>query len=182
MASEYPPGEVECACGSGVHTRLRCSRCGKPICYECMVESPVGYRCPQCSSGPRVGQYRTSSNQLFKGMIVGLVVAIPIGVLWGYFPSWGFYIALLLGFGVVEAMVRATNDKRGTELMIIAGGAMAVAIVLSRYVISVDTGIPLSTVLENPNQQFFRRIFYLRLIPDFVFMAIPFVIAYIRFR
>ncbi len=29
-------------------TRLGCSRCGRPICNECAVATPVGYRCPDC--------------------------------------------------------------------------------------------------------------------------------------
>ncbi len=182
MTTDYPRGEVECVCGSGIHTLLRCSRCGKPICYDCMVESPVGYRCPQCASGPRVGAYRTSPNVLLKGALAGLAVAIPVGVLWGYFPNWGFYLALLLGFGVVEAMARVTNQKRGTELMLIAICAIVVGLAVSRYVISVDTDIPLSMLLDHPDQPFFRQVFRLRLIPDFIFMAIPAVIAYIRFR
>ena len=34
-------------------TRVSCSRCGKPICPECMTPSPVGMRCPDCA-GDRV--------------------------------------------------------------------------------------------------------------------------------
>jgi membrane associated rhomboid family serine protease len=29
-------------------TRLGCSRCGRPICNECAIATPVGYRCPEC--------------------------------------------------------------------------------------------------------------------------------------
>ena len=30
-------------------TRVSCSRCGKPICPDCMTPSPVGMRCPDCA-------------------------------------------------------------------------------------------------------------------------------------
>jgi membrane associated rhomboid family serine protease len=29
-------------------TGVRCQRCGRPICPECMVSTPVGVRCPEC--------------------------------------------------------------------------------------------------------------------------------------
>jgi membrane associated rhomboid family serine protease len=30
-------------------TNVACSRCGRPICPECMHDSPVGMRCPECA-------------------------------------------------------------------------------------------------------------------------------------
>lgn len=30
-------------------TNVSCSRCGRPICPECMHDSPVGMRCPECA-------------------------------------------------------------------------------------------------------------------------------------
>jgi len=34
-------------------TRIRCARCGRPICPNCMIPAPVGHQCPEC-----VGQAR----------------------------------------------------------------------------------------------------------------------------
>ncbi len=43
-----------------LETRVSCSRCGKPICPDCMTPSPVGMRCPDCA-GDRV-KVRTISD------------------------------------------------------------------------------------------------------------------------
>jgi membrane associated rhomboid family serine protease len=29
-------------------TRIKCTRCGRPICPSCMVPAPVGHHCPEC--------------------------------------------------------------------------------------------------------------------------------------
>ena len=35
-------------------TGVRCARCGRPICPECMVSTPVGIRCPECGGRSRI--------------------------------------------------------------------------------------------------------------------------------
>jgi membrane associated rhomboid family serine protease len=39
-----------------VETGLTCSNCERPICTDCLVQGPVGHRCPECAgvpTGPR---------------------------------------------------------------------------------------------------------------------------------
>lgn len=31
-----------------VETGVHCTRCGRPICPECMIPAPVGHQCPEC--------------------------------------------------------------------------------------------------------------------------------------
>ena len=42
--------ETTCYRHPGRETRVSCSSCGRPICPDCMRPSPVGMRCPECSS------------------------------------------------------------------------------------------------------------------------------------
>lgn len=161
-------------------TGLRCSRCGKPICPECAVRTPVGMRCPDCAGVRGLPSYRTSSNVLLKAIGLGLLVAVGVAVLWRFFPEWQFYLCLLLGFGVVETMAWAANYKRGLDLQVAAIAVIVVGLVLARVLIAQQFGIDLSMI--NQMRPGVQATLQLELIPDIIYAAIPIAVAWIRFR
>jgi len=191
---DIPRGQVPCTYHPKTMTGLRCSRCGKPICPQCGVRTPVGLRCPDCAGVRGLPTYQTSPNALARAGGVGLAVAVAVGVLWGYIPDWGFYLSLLLGFGVAEAMAKAANYKRGRDLQIIAMALVALGLVISRYVLAERFGITADQINRLDEFVFTPEvlneygggvrvtdIMRLRLV-DLLFGAIPFVIGWIRFR
>ncbi len=172
------PVAVRCTYHPDVETLLRCSRCGTPICPRCAVRTPVGMRCPACS-GVAVRRALEPST-LARALGVGLLVAIPVGVLWGIAPAWGFYLALILGFGSVETIAKAVPGWRGPMLQAVAIGVVVLGIAVSRWVLARQLGIDLGQVNQfTPRLQ---RGLYLQLVPDLLFMALPVAIAWVRFR
>ena len=109
-----------------------------------------------------------------------MAVASAAGIGWGFFPEWQFYWALLLGFGVVETMVRFLTKQRGIDLQAIALVIVVYGMVLSRVVLAVRLGVNLPDV--NDLGPVAQRLLYLRPIPDLLFALLPIVIAWIRFR
>jgi hypothetical protein len=177
------PYEQPCSYHPNVLTRLKCSRCGKPICPRCMVSTPVGYRCPDCARGPKPTLYQTGSVQLVRATVLGVLVAAAVGALWGSFPAWGFYCALLLGFGVVESMAWAANYKRGRELQIAAIACIVLGLAVSRLTIAARSDfLTVDMLLNHTSERGVSDAFYLNVVPDVIFMGIPFLIAWIRFR
>jgi hypothetical protein len=175
--------EQQCSYHPSVQTRLRCSKCGKPICPRCAVETPVGYRCPDCAGVRGLPTYQTSSTVIVKAVVVGVLVATAIGVLWGYFPSWNFYLALALGFGVAESVAWASNQKRGSDLQAVTIGCVLLGLVVSRVFIGLNHPIlTIDDLLNNATNPTVLDVFQLRLIPDILFAGIAVAIAYVRFR
>lgn len=67
-------------------TRVACSRCGRPICPECMTPSPVGMRCPECA-GDRTEVRRPSYGAATSGdapatyTLIGIIVVVFVAQL-----------------------------------------------------------------------------------------------------
>jgi membrane associated rhomboid family serine protease len=70
-------------------TGVHCTRCGRPICPECMIPAPVGYQCPECVQQAR-REFRRGPGRPLRGgvnvtkallvAIIGLfVVEIAVG-------------------------------------------------------------------------------------------------------
>ncbi len=192
----YASGQVPCSYHPNVMTGLRCSRCGKPICPQCAVRTPVGLRCPDCAGVRGLPTYRTPASSLAKAAGAGLAVAVGTAILWRFFPEWQFYLCLLMGFGVVETIARFSGNKRGADLQFLAMGIVTIGFLLSRVLLAQRFGISMAEVnaLEQRvisdeiiGQYGFggasvSDILQLRFIPDVVYALLAYLIAWIRFR
>ena len=54
--------------------------------------------------------------------------------------DWSFWFALLLGFGVAEAVSWAANRKRGVNLQILAIGCVLLGVAVSRVLLNARQG------------------------------------------
>jgi hypothetical protein len=178
------PDVLFCANHPNVPTSLRCSRCGKPICARCRVATPVGYRCYECADVQSVPTYAVDTNYYVKALAVGVGAAAGIGVLWGLFPGFDFWAALIMGIVVGEAVSWAANMKRGPGLQMVGVVAVALGIVVSRLVLQVvlsNAGL-YGLLASIPGNDIPNTLFNFRDLAGLLFYVLPFGLVFYRLR
>ncbi|MFE4449109.1 rhomboid family intramembrane serine protease [Streptomyces sp. NPDC056796] len=88
-------GPLTCYRHPGRETGIRCTRCERPICTDCMVEASVGFHCPECvregagtghrpaASRPRTlaGGSVAADPRLVTKILIGINLAVFAAVL-----------------------------------------------------------------------------------------------------
>ncbi len=121
---------MKCSYHPDVETNLSCGKCGKPICPKCMVQTPVGARCPDCAKTAKLPTFRLSTRHYLIAGGTALGMAIATGLVWGLLRGLlpYIYVNLILGGGVGyavgEVVSLAVNRKRGNWLALIGGLAI----------------------------------------------------------
>ncbi|MBA7677280.1 hypothetical protein ES703_85532 [subsurface metagenome] len=128
---------MKCATHPEVETNLRCGKCGKLICPKCLVQTPVGARCPDCAKLHKLPTYRISTKYYLIAIGTGLGMAIACGAIWGLIESLVhfLYLSLLLapgiGYAIGEVVSLSVNRKHGTGLAIVGGAAVVISYLVS---------------------------------------------------
>ena len=135
-SQEY--GIHRCSFHPDVETGLACGRCGRYICPRCMVQTPVGSRCPDCARVTRHPTFDVQPSYYLRASSAGGVVGIIGGVIWGLVlgvPFLPWLVAIGVGYFVGEAVSLASNRKRGTGLAVTAGASVALAVIVAMILV-----------------------------------------------
>ncbi len=131
--------ELVCYRHANRPTALRCYTCGKPICSQCAVKTPVGYRCPDC--------IREAEEVFFNARVTDYIIAplvsLPLSLLAGFLllqVGGSFFFILIIFFiaGAVGGFIgrlakSAVGRRRGRYLphvvsaTVVIGGMLAAA-------------------------------------------------------
>ena len=130
----YPPaGEAApCVAHPEVATNLRCSRCERPICPRCLVQTPVGARCRECARLRRLPVFDVTAPVYGKAAAVSAGVGLAAGLVWSLFPLVGllsFIQCAVAGYVIGEAVSRSANRRQSRGLKALAVGGVIVAYV-----------------------------------------------------
>ena len=136
-AVEEEAYELACYRHPNRQTSLRCYTCGKPICTQCAVKTPVGYRCPDC--------VRNLENTFFEATtrdyLLVTAVLFPLSLIVGYlvtrFASGGFLLIFLM-FAIAGAIGswigrighQVAGRRRGRYMPIIAATCVVLGVLL----------------------------------------------------
>jgi len=129
---------MQCARHPNVETELACGRCGTPICPRCLVQTPVGARCPDCAQVRRLPTFEIPAKYLARGIAAAGAAGAAAGLVWHLLlprrlSGYAFvtlFLALGMGYAIGEAVSWATNRKRGPTLQAVAAVGVVVAYVV----------------------------------------------------
>ena len=125
MNDPTPPVILYCANHPNRETSLRCNRCEKPICNQCAVLTPTGYRCKDC--------VRLQQKTFDTAEVIDYPIAAVIAIILSFIGSLiasalGFFtifIAPVAGVIIAEAIRAATRRHRSKRLLLVSAGATA---------------------------------------------------------
>jgi hypothetical protein len=137
MADDIAP-TLYCANHPDRETMLRCNRCDKPICYQCAVLTPVGYRCKECVREQQNVYYNAARFDLPIAAFIGFVLGAGAGALAYTFLNligWfsfivAFFVGPAAGGLIAEGIRRAVRRRRARGMKWVAAGACLVGILL----------------------------------------------------
>ena len=122
-------------------TSLRCNNCNRPICAQCAVRTPTGYRCRECVKG----QQRVFNTSEWYDYVSGFIIAALLSAVAAFLVTLiggiGFFGWFLIAAGaptagvfIAEGVRMVTGKRRSRPLFItvVAGvvlGALPVILV-----------------------------------------------------
>jgi hypothetical protein len=146
---------MKCSYHPDVETNLRCGKCGQPICPKCLVETPVGARCPDCAGTKKLPTFRLSARYYLIAIGAALGMAIACGAAWGAiervmpFFSLNLLLAPGAGYAIGEVVGLSVNRKRGTSLAIVGGIAVVISYFFSIWFSGFLSGVSFSGALPS---------------------------------
>ncbi len=121
-------------------TALRCNKCDRLMCTQCVVQTPVGYRCRECVRQHEDTFYRAANADYAIGFAVAAGLSMVAGFIMAAINAQVTFIilALIVGFpagaAVAGAAMRAVQGRRGrrtTEIVTagtVIGGFLGAAL------------------------------------------------------
>lgn len=123
-------------------TLIRCNQCDQPICLDCAVSTPTGYRCKQCVSE----QQKRFNHSLSRDYLIAAAVSVPIAalgtILLHCLRVFPFALAAVLGIAagslIVTLVRRLTGKRRSQRLNQVTAMAAVIGGLLptAQYIIS----------------------------------------------
>ena len=90
-------------------TTLRCNNCERPICAQCAVRTPTGYRCRECVKGQQKAFNTSEWYDYVTGFIVAALLSAVAGFLVTLISGIGFFGWFLIAAGAPTAFLKTSG-------------------------------------------------------------------------
>ncbi len=121
MSQEEP---LFCVNHPTVETRLRCNRCGDPICTRCAVRTPVGYRCRKCIRQQQAIFYTGTNLDYFIAALITLPISVGAAYIMHFLGWFVFFLGPTVGVAIAELAQLAVGRRRTLYLPWVVTGSV----------------------------------------------------------
>lgn len=105
-------------------TLLRCITCGNPICAECAVHTPTGYRCPDCKRSLEKKFITAEWYDYVSAFVIATIGSLLVSLLVALISTFTGFLSWLLilviapsaGGGIAELVRWVTRKRRAPWL------------------------------------------------------------------
>ncbi|MCX6056341.1 MAG: hypothetical protein NTZ74_15800 [Chloroflexi bacterium] len=129
--SENSTQAMVCVLHPQRETLLRCNRCERPMCIDCLVLTPTGYRCKECVRGQQKIFDTAQWWDFPLVVVVSGALAYFGGILANVFGFFTIFLAPVAGVIIAEAVRRILHKRRARLIPILASGAALVGGLIS---------------------------------------------------
>lgn len=125
-------------------TTLRCNRCERPICVQCAVRTPTGYRCKECVRE----QQKTFDTAIWSDYLIGFALTsflslIAAGIILTLSFLAGFYMifisaAIAYGAGriIADSVLRILRRRSRLLFRLVAASVIAGALPVAGFILT----------------------------------------------
>jgi hypothetical protein len=143
------------ACGRhpNVATRVSCVQCEAPICPDCMIAAPVGFKCPDCARQASPARPPGRPNQYAQAVGYGAGAAMAAMVVLSLVFRQGFLSWIAAGFAgylVSEAVRRGASGNRADPFRYLGYGLTVAAVAGGWMLLAGGVGPALDVLTRSP--------------------------------
>jgi len=124
-------------------TTLRCNRCERPICTQCAIRTPTGYRCKECVRA----QQKTFDTAVWSDYLIGfgltsVLSLVASGIIAVISYVAGFFmllisVAIAVGAGriIADAVLRVLRRRSRALFLVVAASVVVGALPVAGFFI-----------------------------------------------
>jgi len=115
-----------CANHPDRETLLRCNRCDKPICIQCAIQTPTGYRCKECVRGQQKKFNTAQSSDLILAPLIAAFLSFIGSNVTSFLSFFTLLAAPFVGMVIERAIRLVIKNRRSNTLFITAAVGTAI--------------------------------------------------------
>jgi hypothetical protein len=105
-------------------TLLRCNNCGRPICTQDAIQTPTGYRCPECVRGQQQKFNTANTVDFLFAPIMAAVLSFIGSYVVQFLGFFTIFLAPIAGGIIAEGVKLVIRNRRSKTLFYIIAGAV----------------------------------------------------------